>query len=107
MELNNYEERPKYRGDCGYDRPCPWVSCRYHLLLDHITKRFIKLDITDDDAIVEYLCEMSETCALDVADYGSQGQEEIAAFINRPVAQVAKVEKRARWKMALALNMEE
>ena len=27
-------EKPRRRSECGADRPCPYVSCRYHLYLD-------------------------------------------------------------------------
>jgi hypothetical protein len=32
--------RPRTRGDCQLEaRPCPWVSCRHHLLLEIATAR--------------------------------------------------------------------
>lgn len=65
-------ERPKTRADCvDGPRPCPWASCRYHLLVD-ITEdgrlyRNHPFDEDDDDSILAALATMTETCALDVA----------------------------------------
>ena len=63
-------ERPMTRADCQHgphaERPCPFVSCKYHLYLDvnpetgSIKLNFPHLDVSD----------MSDTCALDVADRG-------------------------------------
>ena len=68
--------RPKTRGECaGGPRPCPWVSCRYHLMLT--VDRFGK--VTEHFADIE---DMRETCALDVADKGEPMMHgEIAALV--------------------------
>ena len=59
--------RPKTRGDCldggvNAQRPCPWVSCRYNLLVN----------VNDETGAVEELAsspeELTHTCALDVAE---------------------------------------
>lgn len=67
---------PESRSECaGGARPCPYVTCRYHLLLDiGEGGRLLKardFDEGDADGIAEALREMPETCALDVADRGS------------------------------------
>lgn len=57
-------ERPRVRGDClGGERPCPFVSCRYHLALDIQESGGVKVNFPDIE-----VWEMKETCALDVAD---------------------------------------
>lgn len=68
-------ERPRTRGDCeGGERPCPWVSCRHHLYLD----------VKDTGAIqfnAESFEEMSQTCALDVADEGPHTLEHVGGLL--------------------------
>lgn len=71
---------PATREECrGGVRPCPLVSCRYHLLLDVAEdgRLFVTRDMAehDGDSIVEALREMPETCALDVAEQGGVDRE--------------------------------
>ena len=56
----NVPQAPRTRGDCSsMPRPCPFTSCRYHLLPEaRLT-----------------LAELKESCALDVADRGSLNPE--------------------------------
>src|SRR5689334_17878378 len=69
--------RPRTRGAClpggaNEARPCPYVSCQYHLFLDvdPDTGR-IRLNFPDRE-----VHELEETCALDVADGGALTLEE-------------------------------
>ena len=55
--------RPRTRGECPPFRPCPWVSCRYHLSIDIQKRRVVQVRIDPDD-----WTEKTPTCALDVAD---------------------------------------
>jgi len=59
--------RPITRGECkDAPRPCPWVSCKYHLYLDvNPETGSIKINFPDLEP-----WELNETCALDVADRG-------------------------------------
>lgn len=59
-----FSQRPRIRGECqGGERPCPWVSCKYHLYLDINPKTgSIKLNWRGEP------WEMPQTCALDVAE---------------------------------------
>jgi hypothetical protein len=52
-------------------RPCPWVSCRYHL--EHEI----------------------ESCALDVADKGAKTLQEVAGYLGVSFQRVAYIEERA------------
>lgn len=86
-------QRPRTRGECGEVRPCPWVSCRHHLLLDvHVVEgtrarpptirlngrsvRGLQTGVdasevhTFVDAAAERLDQLEHTCSLDVADEG-------------------------------------
>lgn len=65
VEYPSDVQRPRTRGECeGGERPCPFVSCRHHLYLDvnprtgAIKMNFPHLQVW----------EMTETCALDLAD---------------------------------------
>lgn len=60
------DERPRTRGECmDMARPCPFVSCRYHLAIDAHRDRHNNhtLRILNEDPAT-----MANTCALDVAD---------------------------------------
>jgi hypothetical protein len=90
---------PESRSECRDGaRPCPLVSCRFHLLLDtgaqavnprtqeklagqaqlHFTRT---LDESSEDDIADVLREMPETCALDVADRGATTSRAIAELL--------------------------
>jgi hypothetical protein len=84
-------ERPRTRGECrAGPRPCPWIGCRYHLLIEVTPSGALQLagagtrgrpaalpssagsvvvEAWTDDAI-ELLEVMPYTCALDVAELG-------------------------------------
>lgn len=59
--------RPKTRADClEMERPCPFVSCKYHLYLDVSKSGVVSLSVPDLE-----VWEMIDTCTLDVAEDGS------------------------------------
>ncbi len=72
-------ERPGCRAECvDGPRPCPWVSCRYHLYLDiNEGTGSIKFNFPDKE-----IWEMEHTCALDVAESGESTFEEIGQALN-------------------------
>lgn len=79
-------ERPRTRGECvDAPRPCPWVTCRHHLLLDiGVDGRLLRshdFDEHDEDSIADALCEMSETCSLDVAALGGGDAERVGELV--------------------------
>lgn len=103
--------RPAKRGDCEQmSRPCPYVSCRHHLLIDVTRKgslisRMIgrpyvrasgktsgsahdKLIEGWSDDVVKSLGEMTQTCSLDVAATGPINETQIAALIGVSVGAV-------------------
>ena len=86
-----YQERPRTRGDCfRMPRPCPWVSCRYHLALDIDGKGNLKVN----HAGVE-LEDMAETCALDAASKTSRTLEEVAVLLAVTRERVRQIEQGA------------
>lgn len=65
------DQRPKTRAECaGGQRPCPWVSCRYHLYLD-LNPQTSHITIRHPDVEPH---EMLISCALDVADLVAAGE---------------------------------
>lgn len=84
-------ERPRTRAECANgERPCPFVSCKHHLYLDVSAKTgAIKLNFPDLE-----VWEMTETCALDVADRGGTTLEEVGAIMNLTRERIRQVETR-------------
>jgi hypothetical protein len=95
-------ERPETREDCGNGaRPCPFVSCKHHLYLDVSARTgAIKLNFPDLD-----VWEMSETCALDVADRGGTTLEEVGAIMNLTRERIRQVEVKGLAKLAALRDM--
>jgi hypothetical protein len=81
--------KPRNRGECAdMERPCPFVSCKYHLYIDvHPVRGSIKLNFPDLE-----VWEMTETCALDVADRGGITLEEVGEIMNLTRERVRQVE---------------
>jgi hypothetical protein len=96
-------ERPVVRADCvGGERPCPFVSCQHHLYLDVSARTgAIKLNFPDLD-----VWEMTETCALDVADRGGTTLEEVGAIMNLTRERIRQVEVKGLARLAALRDME-
>lgn len=84
--------RPRTRGECADGpRPCPFVSCRYHLALDvdpevgTIRLNWPHLEID----------QLAETCALDVADRGGMTLEDVGGILNITRERVRQLEQEA------------
>ena len=94
-------DRPRFRSDCASGpRPCPWVSCRYHLAID----------VTADGALrINFDVETAEerglpTCALDVADAGRKNLDEIGAILGLSRERIRQVEERMLPQLARAFR---
>jgi len=94
--------RPKLREDCGQgERPCPFVSCKHHLYLDVSARTgAIKLNFPDLE-----VWEMTETCALDVADRGGTTLEEVGAIMNLTRERIRQVEVKGLAKLEALKDM--
>lgn len=95
--------RPKTRAEClDGPRPCPFVSCAHHLYLD-VSPRTgaIKLNFPDLE-----VWEMTETCALDVADRGGTTLEEVGAIMNLTRERIRQVEVKGLAKLQALQDME-
>ncbi len=95
-------EHPRTRADCvDGARPCPFVSCKHHLYLDVSARTgAIKVNFPDLEA-----WEMSETCALDVADRGGTTLEEVGAIMNLTRERIRQVEVKGLAKLAALRDM--
>src|SRR5689334_5897109 len=95
-------EKPRSRADCASgERPCPFVSCKHHLFLDVSAKTgAIKLNFPDLE-----VWEMTETCALDVADRGGTTLEEVGAIMNLTRERIRQVEVKGLAKLEALRDM--
>lgn len=95
-------------------RPCPFVSCRYHLAVDIVTQmgrpsiwvnganreiypaRFADSRFDEfADMAAERVLAMGETCTLDIADEGGKTLEEVGALYSITRERVRQMEKKA------------
>ncbi len=83
------ESRPRTRTECRQaERPCPFISCKFHLYLDvNPHTGSIKLNFPDLE-----VWELSETCSLDVADRGGITLEEVGELLNLTRERIRQVE---------------
>lgn len=79
-------ERPKTRGECPPDRPCPWVSCRYNLALDITQRGQLKMPLGKDPA------GWHNNCALDWADRGPMTLEDLGSFFGITRERIRQIE---------------
>ena len=95
--------RPTTRAECvDMERPCPFVSCKYHLYIDvHPIRGSIKLNFPDAD-----VWEMTETCSLDIADRGGITLEEVGEIMNLTRERVRQVETTGLSKLQAVEDIE-
>jgi hypothetical protein len=80
--------RPRTRGECPADRPCPFVSCKQNLYLDvNAVTGSIKLNFPDLEP-----SQMKESCTLDVADLGGITLEDVGEFMNLARERIRQIE---------------
>lgn len=88
--------RPKSRGECAnVARPCPYVSCKYHLYIDvNPSTGSIKINFPDLE-----VWELQHSCALDVAQQGGITLEEVGEILNLTRERIRQVEVRGLMKL--------
>ncbi|NLE85282.1 MAG: hypothetical protein GX607_02670 [Myxococcales bacterium] len=94
--------RPRTRSECvDGPRPCPFVSCKHHLFID-VSPRTgaIKLNFPDLE-----VWELTESCALDVADRGGTTLEDVGAIMNLTRERIRQVEVKALAKLEALQDM--
>ncbi|HYO95594.1 MAG TPA: sigma factor-like helix-turn-helix DNA-binding protein [Polyangiaceae bacterium] len=94
--------KPRYRAECVEGpRPCPFVSCHYHLYID-VSPRTgaIKLNFPDLE-----VWELGDSCALDVADRGGTTLEDVGAIMNLTRERIRQVEVKALAKLEALRDM--
>lgn len=83
--------RPLTRGECADGpRPCPYVDCRYHLMVDVMSNGSVKVNFPDLD-----VDQMDDTCALDVADRGGATLDRVGDLLNVTRERARQLEARA------------
>ena len=94
--------KPRTRAECAdAPRPCPYVSCQHHLYLDVSARTgAIKLNFPDLE-----VWEMTETCALDVADRGGTTLEEVGAIMNLTRERIRQVEVKGLARLSALRDM--
>lgn len=88
LDLGDFR-RPETRAECAnMQRPCPFVSCKYHLYLDiNPNTGSIKINFPHLE-----VWEMPDTCALDVADRGGITLEDVGEIVNLTRERIRQVE---------------
>jgi len=95
-------DKPRFRAECAEGpRPCPFVSCKYHLYID-VSPRTgaIKLNFPDLE-----VWELGESCALDVADRGGTTLEDVGAIMNLTRERIRQGEVKALAKLEALRDM--
>jgi hypothetical protein len=92
--------RPKTRGDCAnVPRPCPFVSCKYHLYLDvNAETKTIKLNFPD--AEVE---DLKDSCVLDIAE-SNVTLERVGEVVNVTRERIRQIEEKALLRFRTQLD---
>jgi hypothetical protein len=95
-------DKPRMRSECAEGpRPCPFVSCKYHLYIDVSARTgAIKLNFPDLE-----VWELGESCALDVADRGGTTLEDVGAIMNLTRERIRQVEVKALAKLEALRDM--
>jgi len=95
--------RPRHRTQCEKGvRPCPWVTCRYHLYLDVRGDGVLRLNFPDREPE-----EMTVTCSLDLASDGPRTLEAVAALMGMSKERARQIEASAMLKFRRAFRVEE
>jgi len=89
-------DKPKTRGECkSGTRPCPYVSCKFHLYLDvNPVTGSIKLNFPHLE-----VWELGETCSLDVAERAGITLEDVGEIMNLTRERIRQVEVRGLSKL--------
>lgn len=108
---------PTLRADCrNVPRPCPYISCRYHLETEVTCNGNLRLvhPTVGGDGELDFEAPgpgadgtQIPTCALDVADEGGAGLEQIAEWLNVSGERARQIESEALVKLARSRVLQE
>lgn len=88
--------RPRTRAECkDGPRPCPWVSCRYHLRIDVRGGNLVQL---------RPRVRHAPSCALDAAEAGGMSLGEIGEVLGVTRERVRQIEAVALEKITAELG---
>jgi hypothetical protein len=97
-------DRPRTRGECvDGPRPCPFIACEHHLYLD-VSARTGAIKLNFPDIEPEGLDQMTETCALDVADWQGATLDAVGDIMNLTRERIRQVEVNALAKVRAAIE---
>jgi hypothetical protein len=93
-------QKPTTRADClpggpNQDRPCPFVSCRYHLFLEAKPNGNIRINQPDRE-----VAELEHSCCLDVADDGGATLVEVGKLLRISKERVRQISEGCMVKLA-------
>jgi len=95
--------RPTHRSQCkSGPRPCPWVSCRYHLYLDVRRDGIVKLNFPDREPE-----EMTVSCSLDLAEDGPRTLDQVATLMGMSRERARQIEEQAMTQVRRDWHREE
>lgn len=102
--INEENPRPKTREECvtgrNSQRPCPYVSCKYHLYLDvNPITGSIKLNFPDKEPD-----ELEQSCVLDIAEMDGITLEETGELMNLTRERVRQVEEKSLHRLRVLNN---
>lgn len=96
-------ERPPNREICENGvRPCPYVSCRYHLYLDVRGDGVLRVNFPEREPD-----EMMASCALDMAEDGPRTLDQVAGLMGMSKERARQLESSALEKLRKALGAAE
>lgn len=91
--------RPLVRGDCfRVPRPCPFVGCRFHLYLE-VQRGKVRLNHPELEPD-----ELTESCALDVAERGGLSLAEVGQVVGLTRERVRQLADGAAGKLLAVLS---
>ena len=100
------EDAPRVRGDCAnVQRPCRWVSCKYHL--HGVTLRPGRRWYDGHDPDERVRAHSDETCALDCADRGAMDRDATAKVSGMSSECVRLIEEIGKERLLLVTSFDE
>lgn len=95
-------DRPSTRAECfSGPRPCPWITCRHHLLLDVRNDGVVRVNFPDGPE------SMLATCALDMADDGPRTLDQVSILMGMSRERIRQIEEQALVKLRYEIRRDD